>query len=104
MMPGVARPRKHAMMANLDKARAFAKERGINRVELGNKQGFLCAGGVYQYVKEAMPGASVYKVGMPYPLLEEEIKPFASGVASSPRERIPLESLESIPQKRLLAP
>ena len=80
MMPGFARPRKHAMMANLDKARAFAKERGINRVELGNKQGFLCAGGVYQYVKEAMPGASVYKVGMPYPLLEEEIKPFASGV------------------------
>ena len=69
MMPGFARPRKHAMMANLDKARAFAKERGINRVELGNKQGFLCAGGVYQYVKEAMPGASVYKVGMPYPLL-----------------------------------
>ena len=62
MMPGFARPRKHAMMANLDKARAFAKERGINRVELGNKQGFLCAGGVYQYVKEAMPGASVYAI------------------------------------------
>ncbi|MDL2225328.1 indolepyruvate ferredoxin oxidoreductase subunit alpha [Eubacteriales bacterium OttesenSCG-928-M02] len=81
MMPNNARPRKHALMENLERVKAFAREHNINRVEEGDSAGFVCAGGVYQYVKEARPNASILKLGMPYPLLEEEVKAFCRGKA-----------------------
>ncbi|MBE5780421.1 MAG: indolepyruvate ferredoxin oxidoreductase subunit alpha [Clostridiales bacterium] len=82
MMPNNARPRKYTLMANLKKVLEFAKENGINRVEKGSDNtGFICAGGVYQYVKEAAPEGSIYKVGMPYPMQCDEAKAFADSVA-----------------------
>lgn len=41
----------------------------VNRIEEGSKElGIICAGGVYEYVKEALPEASVLKLGMVHPL------------------------------------
>jgi indolepyruvate ferredoxin oxidoreductase alpha subunit len=51
----------------------------INKIEYGkNKIGIVCAGAVYQYVKEALPEYSVFKLGMVYPLPIEKIEEFAS--------------------------
>ncbi|MCL2101353.1 MAG: indolepyruvate ferredoxin oxidoreductase subunit alpha [Fibromonadales bacterium] len=50
----------------------------INKVEHGtNKIGIVCAGSIYQYVKDALPDYSVFKLGMVYPLPIEKIKEFA---------------------------
>lgn len=55
----------------------------VNRVERsrrGGKIGVVCSGVVYQYVKEALPDASIFKVGTVYPLPIKAIEKFASSV------------------------
>lgn len=55
----------------------------INKVERsrrGNKIGVVCSGVVYQYVKEALPDASIFKVGTVYPLPVKAIGKFATTV------------------------
>ena len=55
----------------------------INRVERsrrGGKIGVVCSGIVYQYVKEALPDASIFKVGTVYPLPIKAIAKFAASV------------------------
>lgn len=55
----------------------------INKVERsrrGNKIGVVCSGVVYQYVKEALPDASIFKVGTVYPLPVKAIEKFATTV------------------------
>ena len=55
----------------------------INKVERsrrGNKIGVVCSGVVYQYVKEALPDASIFKVGTVYPLPIKAIEKFATTV------------------------
>ncbi|MCL2260100.1 MAG: indolepyruvate ferredoxin oxidoreductase subunit alpha [Fibromonadales bacterium] len=51
---------------------------GLNTVEFGsNKTGIVCSGMVYQYVKEALPDFSIFKLGMVYPIAVEKIREFA---------------------------
>ncbi len=45
-----------------------------------NEIGVVCAGVVYEYVKEALPTANVFKVGTPYPLPVQAIENFAKKV------------------------
>ena len=53
----------------------------INRVEMaGTDVGIITSGASYQYVKEALPEASVLKLGMVYPMPEKMIRDFASKV------------------------
>jgi len=53
----------------------------INTIEYNDKSlGILCSGIVYQYVKEALPNASIMKLGIVYPIPIEKIKEFASNV------------------------
>ena len=48
---------------------------GFNRVEMADtKVGVVCSGSAYQYVKEALPNASVLKLGMVYLLPEKLIR------------------------------
>lgn len=46
----------------------------------GSKLGVICSGSAYQYVKEALPEASVLKLGMVYPLPRKLIEEFAASV------------------------
>lgn len=57
-------------------------EFSVNRAEYTDKNqiGVVCAGAVYQYVKEALPNVNVYKVGTSYPLPLEGIKEFSKNV------------------------
>ncbi len=54
----------------------------VNRAEYTNEReiGVVCAGVVYEYVKEALPNANVYKVGTSYPLPVQAIKEFSTRV------------------------
>ena len=81
MMPANARVKHTVVEERMAKLSVDADSLSINRIEMGdNKLGIICSGGVYEYVKEALPDASVLKPGMVYPLPYELIKKFASSV------------------------
>lgn len=71
----------------------------INKIEYNSKKtGIICAGSVYQYVKEATD-ASVLKLGMVYPLPYDLIREFASNV----EDLIVIEELEPFIENALKA-
>ena len=81
MMPGNAKLR-HVVIEqkNLELAEA-ANTLSINRVEMQDtKIGVITSGIPYQYVKEALPNASVLKLGMVNPLPKKLIREFAEKV------------------------
>ena len=74
MMPSFAKPRRKVQLARDAALRAFADECPFNRLELkGSKIGVICTGAVYQHVVEALPEASVLKLGMSWPVPESRI-------------------------------
>ena len=81
MMPGNAKLRHVEIeKRNLELAEA-ANTLPINHVEMNDtKIGVITSGIPYQYVKEALPNASVLKLGMVNPLPRKLIKDFASKV------------------------
>ena len=81
MMPGKAKGRHVVVEAREKKLEEEIDALGFNRVEMADtKVGVVCSGSAYQYVKEALPNASVLKLGMVYPLPEKLIRDFASKV------------------------
>ena len=81
MMPGNAKLRHIEIeKRNLELAEA-ANTLSMNRVEMKDtKIGVITSGIPYQYVKEALPDASVLKLGMVNPLPRKLIEDFASKV------------------------
>jgi len=79
MVPGNARGR-HVKVEEREKLLAEdVNSFDINIIESGkNKTGIVCAGTVYQYVKEALPDYPVFKLGFVYPLPIEKLRKFAS--------------------------
>ncbi len=81
MMPANARKKHFAVEERLEKLSADSENFSVNRIEMNSKElGIICSGGVYQYVKEALPEASVLKLGMVYPLPYKMIGDFAKNV------------------------
>ncbi len=81
MMPGNAKKRHIVVEERLNKLCEDSNDFAINRIENGDKKlGIICSGGVYQYVKEALPTASVLKLGLVYPLPYRLIEKFVSSV------------------------
>ena len=81
MMPANARVRHTVVEARMQKLSEDANDFAINRIEEGSKAlGIICSGGVYEYVKEALPEASVLKLGMVHPLPYKLIEKFAKSV------------------------
>ena len=81
MMPANARVKHVVVERRTQKLSEDSNGFAINRIEEGSKDlGIICSGGVYEYVKEALPEASVLKLGMVYPLPFELIEKFAKSV------------------------
>ena len=80
-MPGNAKQR-HIEIERLNKELAeTANTLPINKVEMNDtKIGVITSGIPYQYVKEALPEASVLKLGMVNPLPRKLIEDFAEKV------------------------
>ena len=81
MMPANAKQRHIEIeKRNLERAEA-ANTLPINRVEMNDRAiGVITSGIPYQYVKEALPNASVLKLGMVNPLPRKLIEDFAAKV------------------------
>ena len=81
MLPALARNRRKVVEERMIELTKIAESGEYNRIEDGDtKRGFITAGVAYLYVKEAFPEAAVLKLGMCWPLPENEIKAFAATV------------------------
>lgn len=86
MVPMFARQRRLALEKKLEKLRAFSQEFPMHRIEPptyesgAGKIGVITSGVAYQYVKEELPTAWVFKLGMSFPLPEQKIRDFAASV------------------------
>lgn len=81
MMPGNAKLRHVEIEKRNLELREAADTLPINTVEMNDtKIGVITSGIPYQYVKEALPNASVLKLGMVNPLPRKMIEEFASKV------------------------
>ncbi len=79
MLPSNARKRHPVIEKRLLDLSEWASGQGFNRVENGTSGiGVITAGVAYQYAKEALPDASILKLGMVYPLPKQMIREFAS--------------------------
>ncbi len=81
MMPGNAKLRHVEIEKRNQELAEAANTLPVNRVEMNDtKIGVITSGIPYQYVKEALPEASVLKLGMVNPLPRKLIEDFASKV------------------------
>ncbi|MBQ7226776.1 MAG: indolepyruvate ferredoxin oxidoreductase subunit alpha [Clostridia bacterium] len=73
----------------------------INRAEYTSRSkiGVVCSGVVYEYVKEALPNANVFKIGTIHPIPLDAIKEFANKVS----QLFVIEELEPFIEKQLKA-
>ncbi len=78
-IPVYARFRRPELENKLNRLREFAEEYAGNVIEEGDSAvGVVTHGIPYQYVKEVMPDATVFRLGMIYPLPERRLKEFCA--------------------------
>jgi indolepyruvate ferredoxin oxidoreductase alpha subunit len=83
MMPAMAKRRRVDLDRRLSELAAFAEDTQLNRVEVRDRTiGVVCAGAVYQHVREALPEASTFKLGLTFPLPSKRLAEFAEAVDS----------------------
>lgn len=100
LMPSTAKIRHLAVEKREQRLAKDCENFAINREEiLSSDLGIICSGIVYEYVKEALPNASVYKVGMVYPLPIQSLIEFSKKVD----RLIVAEELEPIIERELKA-
>ena len=80
-MPAQARLLRQDLEQRLQDLREYAETSPLNRIEWGDASlGIITSGMCYQHVKEALPQASVLKIGLSFPLPLTLIAEFASKV------------------------
>jgi len=80
-VPANAKVRTHIKHQLLEELKEFSETTELNRVEWGDKKiGVVTSGIAYQYVKEALPHASILKLGFTNPLPLKRIAAFAEQV------------------------
>ncbi|MBE3572887.1 MAG: indolepyruvate ferredoxin oxidoreductase subunit alpha [Moorella humiferrea] len=81
MLPAFGKKRHLAVEERRHRLMEYAEITPLNRVEWADRRvGVITSGVAYQYVKEALPGVSVLKLGLSYPLPEKLIRDFVFGV------------------------
>lgn len=81
MMPLYAKPKRLAQIDRIEKLQDFANKTPLNTLELKDtKIGIVCSGAVYEYVCDALPEASVLKLGLTYPISKDQIEKLSSHV------------------------
>jgi indolepyruvate ferredoxin oxidoreductase alpha subunit len=81
MMPGNARVRRLDLESRFERLLEYAETTPANRIELRDRSlGVVTSGVAYQYVREALPNASILKLGMSVPLPKKLILDFMSTV------------------------
>ena len=81
MNPGFGYKRHFVVEDRLRKLKEYSENSPLNFEELNDTSvGYVCSGTCYEYIKEAIPGASVFKIGMSFPMPLEKIRAFAAKV------------------------
>lgn len=87
MMPAFAKPRRKVLVNRIASLREWVEACPYNVIERSDLQdsqssriGVICAGSVYQHVKEACPNVDVFKLGVTWPLPKEALHQFADSV------------------------
>lgn len=87
MMPAFAKPRRKVLVNRIASLREWVETCPYNVIERSDLQdsqssriGVICAGSVYQHVKEACPNVDVFKLGVTWPLPKEALHRFADSV------------------------
>ena len=79
-MPAMAKKLHIAQEKRLNQIEKDSREFPINRIEMNDKKiGIITSGICYQYVKEALPQASVLKMGIINPLPKDLIREAFTG-------------------------
>lgn len=100
MMPANAIKRHLVVEERMNRLTAAADTLSINKAIYKDKSiGIICSGVVSKYVEEAMPNASILKLGMVHPLPKNLILEFAESVD----EVIVAEELEPIFERQIKA-
>ena len=83
MMPAMAKVRRVDLDRRVAELTDFAEDTALNRVEYRDTGiGIVCSGVCYEHVREAMPEASVFKVGLGFPLPSRSLASFAARVGT----------------------
>lgn len=81
MVPANARVRRVDLDERMRRVTAYAATCDLNRMEMRDTSlGIVTSGVSYEYVREALPDASVFKLGMVWPLPESALAEFAAEV------------------------
>lgn len=81
MMPAFAKPRRIVQLDRIGKLKKWADESDLNKAIIKDKDiGIICFGAVYQHVREALPNASILKLGISWPMPENTLSDFAKSV------------------------
>ncbi|RKO65592.1 indolepyruvate ferredoxin oxidoreductase subunit alpha [Desulfofundulus salinus] len=81
MVPAFGRLRRQVLEERLQRLKAYTETTPVNFISWGDRQvGVITSGISYQYVREVLPGASILKLGMTFPLPQGLIRQFAAGV------------------------
>lgn len=86
MMPAFAKPRRKVLVERIGKIREWIECCPYNIVERNTPEGsskrigIICAGAVYQHVKEACPDVDIFKLGVAWPLPAKALNEFADSV------------------------
>lgn len=100
MIPAYARKRHEVVMTRLQQLETCAETCPMNRVEMRDAEiGVVTSGISYQYTREALPKASIFKLGMSFPLPLQSLKKFAQSV----KTLYVIEELEPIFEEQMQA-
>lgn len=98
MVPAFARLRRAAVEDRMERLGDYSENSALNIIEWRDKSlGVITSGISYQYVREALPDASVLKLGMTNPLPEKMIRRFAGEV----KKLVVVEELEPFIQDQV---
>ncbi|MBE5816593.1 MAG: indolepyruvate ferredoxin oxidoreductase subunit alpha [Clostridiales bacterium] len=98
MMPGMARKRHVIVEDRMNRIAEDYSNSPLNTVEYNDKSiGIITSGCCYNYVKEALPEASVLKLGVINPLPRKLIEEFAANV----KELYIVEELETVIEEQV---
>ena len=98
MMPGMAKKRHVVVEQRMNTLAEDASSLSVNRIEMADQSlGVICSGACYTYVKEALPGASVLKLGLVHPLPQKLIVDFSKKVG----RLVIIEELEPVIEQQV---
>jgi indolepyruvate ferredoxin oxidoreductase alpha subunit len=81
MMPAMAKARRVSLDERIAALYEYAESTDLNRAEYRDTAiGIVCSGVNYEHVREAVPEASTFKVGLPHPLATGALRDFAARV------------------------